>query len=64
MIASDDYDSRYVFHLLTHWSDHVERHASRSPVPILSKGAFERITIFTSANADEQRRRSSEPGFE
>lgn len=40
VVASKNYDARYVFHLLTRWSEHVQRQASPSPVPILSKGAF------------------------
>jgi type I restriction enzyme S subunit len=55
VIPSSKYHRRYVFHLLTHWSEHVQRHASPSPVPILSKGAFERIAVFTSADVVEQR---------
>lgn len=55
VIASKDYDARYVFHLLTRWSEHVQRQASPSPVPILSKGAFEQISIFTSVDIDEQK---------
>lgn len=54
VIPSSKYHPRYVFHLLTHWSEHVQRHASPSPVPILSKGAFERIVVFTSTDGAEQ----------
>jgi type I restriction enzyme S subunit len=55
VIADGAYSARFVFHLLTYWSDWVKRHASPSPVPILSKGAFERIEIVTSVDLDEQR---------
>jgi type I restriction enzyme S subunit len=55
VVASKDYDARYVFHLLTRWSEHVQRQASPSPVPILSKGAFEQISIVTSVDIDEQK---------
>jgi type I restriction enzyme S subunit len=55
VVGSKDYDSRYVFHLLTRWSEHVQRQASPSPVPILSKGAFEQISIVTSVDLDEQK---------
>jgi type I restriction enzyme S subunit len=56
VIASEEYDARYVFHLLTRWSEHVQRQASPSPVPILSKGAFEQISIITSGDIDEQKK--------
>lgn len=55
IIPNGAFQPRYVFHLLTHWSDWVKRHASPSPVPILSKGAFERIEIVTSVDLEEQR---------
>lgn len=55
VVASKNYDARYVFHLLTRWSEHVQRQASPSPVPILSKGAFEQITIVSSVDIDEQK---------
>jgi len=54
-VIPSEYHPRYVFHLLTRWAEHVQRHASPSPVPILSKGVFERIAVFTSADAAEQR---------
>lgn len=55
VVASAEYDPKFVFHLLTHWSEHVQRHASPSPVPILSKGAFERIMVVSSTDPSEQR---------
>ncbi len=55
VVASKNYDARYVFHLLTRWSEHVQRQASPSPVPILSKGAFEQISIVSSVDIDEQK---------
>ena len=54
VIASGGFEPRYVFHLLTRWADHIKRHASPSPVPILSKGAFERIEVVASTDPDEQ----------
>lgn len=55
VVASKNYNARYVFHLLTRWSEYVQRQASPSPVPILSKGAFEQISIVSSVDIDEQK---------
>lgn len=55
VIPSEDYHPRFVFHLLTHWSEQIRSEASPSPVPILSKGAFERIEVYVTADADKQR---------
>lgn len=54
IIPSMDYDQNYLSHLLTYRSDIVRNAASPSPVPILSKGAFEKLILFTSTNLDEQ----------
>lgn len=51
---TDEYHPKYLFYLLTYWSEHIRKQASPSPVPILSKGAFEQIEIFTSVHPDEQ----------
>lgn len=48
------YDPNYLSHLLTYQSNIVRNAASPSPVPILSKGAFEKLVLFTSTNPDEQ----------
>lgn len=48
------YDPNYLSHLLTYQSNIVRNAASPSPVPILSKGAFEKLVLFTSKNPDEQ----------
>lgn len=48
------YDPNYLSHLLTYQSNIVRNAASPSPVPILSKGAFEKLVLYTSTNADEQ----------
>ena len=55
IVPSPDFDARFVFHLMTYWSDHVRRQSSPSPVPILSKGAFEQIEVLTSVDLEEQR---------
>jgi len=54
IVPFDDFDPRYVFYLMTFWSDYIRKQASPSPVPILSKGAFERIELFTSRDKTEQ----------
>jgi type I restriction enzyme S subunit len=50
-----DFDAQFVFYLMTFWSNHVRTQASPSPVPILSKGAFEQIQIATTLDVNEQR---------
>lgn len=47
-------DQNYLSHLLTYNSNIVRNAASPSPVPILSKGAFEKLVLFTSVNPNEQ----------
>jgi type I restriction enzyme S subunit len=54
IIPGPGYDSNYLSHLLAYHSDIVRNAASPSPVPILSKGAFEKLVLFTSTNPDEQ----------
>ncbi len=54
IIPKEDFDPQYVFYLMTYWADHIRRQASASPVPILSKGAFEQIVIFSSLDQEEQ----------
>lgn len=48
------HDPKYLSHLMTYHSGIVRTAASPSPVPILSKGAFEKLVLFTSKNPDEQ----------
>ena len=55
ILPNSGFDPQYIFYLLTFWADHVRKHASRSPVPILSKGAFEQIEVVATANLDEQK---------
>jgi type I restriction enzyme, S subunit len=55
IIPRIDFDPLFVFYLMTYWSDHVRNQASPSPVPILSKGAFEQIEIVATTDLDEQR---------
>jgi len=53
--AGNGFEPHYIFHLLAYFSDHIRAQASPSPVPILSKGAFEQIRIYTTRNPDEQK---------
>ncbi|HMN37744.1 MAG TPA: restriction endonuclease subunit S [Hyphomicrobium sp.] len=55
ILPSREFDAEFVFHLMTYWSDHVRKQASPSPVPILSKGAFEQIQIYTTRDKGEQK---------
>lgn len=55
VVPGAGYDPSYLSHLLTYQSGIVRNAASPSPVPILSKGAFEKLVLFTSKNPDEQR---------
>lgn len=54
ILPSDAFDPLFVFYLMSFWADHVRKQASPSPVPILSKGGFEQITIAASPNSREQ----------
>ena len=40
---------------MTYWSDFIRSQATASPVPILSKGAVEKIDLYTSLDCTEQR---------
>ena len=54
ILPNDRFDPLFTFYLLAFWADHIRKHASRSPVPILSKGAFEQIEVVATTNIDEQ----------
>jgi type I restriction enzyme, S subunit len=55
IVPNDQFDARFVFHLMTYWAEHVRKQASPSPVPILSKGAFEQIEILATTDKEEQK---------
>ena len=55
VIPYDDFDPGFVFHLLTYWSDHIKKERSPSPVPIMSKGVFEKVEVWTTTDKEEQR---------
>ena len=44
----------FVFYLLAFWSNHWRSHATFGPVPILSKGAFEKVRIPFTQDTDVQ----------
>ena len=54
ILPNDRFNPQFTFYLLTFWADHVRKHASRSPVPILSKSAFEQIELVTTTDLTEQ----------
>jgi type I restriction enzyme S subunit len=54
VVPSDGYDPRYVFYGLGFHAEQFRRAATPGPVPLLSKGAFERLTIFVSPDRSEQ----------
>lgn len=56
VVVSKAHDPTYVFYLLSVNAKHVATFASPSPVPILSKGVFERIGLFVSPDIEEQQR--------
>jgi len=45
IIADAPTNPHFVYYLLTYWSNHWKSHATFGPVPILSKGAFEKVRI-------------------
>lgn len=55
IVANERFDPLFVFYLMTFWAEYVRKHASPSPVPILSKGSFERVEVLTTLDIDEQR---------
>jgi type I restriction enzyme, S subunit len=54
VIVNNDYDSYFVTYLMDYKSEYIASFASPSPVPILSKGKFEEISIMLSPNMTEQ----------
>jgi type I restriction enzyme S subunit len=55
IIPNKDIDPNFLSYLMTFSSHLIRNAASPSPVPILSKGAFEQLCIFTSSDIAEQR---------
>ena len=54
VIVNDDYDPSFVTYLMDYKSEYIASFASPSPVPILSKGKFEEISITLSPDLEEQ----------
>lgn len=55
IVARDGFDADYVFRLVTRHADVIRQAASPSPVPILSKGQFEKLEVYTTKDGSEQR---------
>ena len=55
ILPNDRFVPLFTFYLLTFWADHVRKHASQSPVPILSKSAFEQIGVVATTDLEEQK---------
>ncbi|MFH1674338.1 MAG: restriction endonuclease subunit S [Pseudomonadota bacterium] len=55
VIVNNDYDPYFVTYLMDYKSEYIASFASPSPVPILSKGKFEKISIMLSPDMAEQR---------
>ena len=54
IIAKDKYEPFFITYLLTHLSEHIASFASSSPVPIISKGKFEKIQVMICNDKYEQ----------
>ena len=55
IIVNERFEPFFVCYLLAYHSQYVSSFASPSPVPIMSKGKFEKIPLYTSPDRDEQR---------
>lgn len=56
IIANRETNPHFVYYVLTYWAHHWRSHATFGPVPILSKGAFEKVVIpFTGDRAEQDR---------
>lgn len=55
IIVNSGHDPYFVTYLLDYKSEYIASFASPSPVPILSKGKFEKINIMLSSDIEEQR---------
>lgn len=54
IIVGERFDSIFVCYLLSYFSAYVSSHSSPSPVPIMSKGKFEQVLLYTSPDRKEQ----------
>ena len=55
IICNEDYDPQFIYYLLNFYSSYWRTFSTPSPVPILSKGTFEKIDIPVTKNKDEQK---------
>lgn len=56
IIASNQFDPKYIVYLLTYYSKYIADRASPNPVPILSKGKFSEINISLTKDKNEQKK--------
>ena len=56
IICGSDYYPSFLYYLLNFLSDYWKSHSTLGPVPILSKGKFEAVEIYTSNNLKEQKK--------
>lgn len=56
IICNENYDSDFVYYLMLFYSDYWRNHATFGPVPLLSKGAFNKIKVPVSTNKLEQKK--------
>lgn len=54
VVVAASNNPHFVYYLLTFWSEHWRGHATFGPVPILSKGAFEKVQVPFTSDRDEQ----------
>lgn len=56
VVANASSNPQFVYYLLTFWSEHWRNHATFGPIPILNKGAFEKVQVPFTSDRDEQDR--------
>lgn len=54
VVAKPSYDSLFVGYLLAYYRGFIATFASKSPVPIMSKGKFEQVELYISNDLSEQ----------
>jgi type I restriction enzyme S subunit len=55
VIPSASYDPKFVFYALSFYADVFRRAATPGPIPLLSKGSFEQLSIHVTPDMGEQR---------
>lgn len=56
ILPSEHHDPLFLCFLLQHHAEDIARHASPSPVPVMSKGKFERVELFVPSDISEEQR--------